>query len=685
MYSVKGDNVTIYSDNYLTESVAGISPKLTLKDNSAGSFEITLPPGNAGYEKLERLSSEIVVYRDNSEIWSGRIISEKRDFWNNRVLTCEGELAYLNDTTQPPAKFEDLTVRQFLESLLINHNSKVGTDKQFTIGAVTVNETVSRCTNNENTLSAINDHLISYFGGHLRIRKDNGIRYLDYFADWPTTNTQEIRFGQNLIDFTRNWDMTNLATVVMPKGARLDESEIEGLDAYLDVASVNGGSRYVTNEEGVAQFGWIEVVVSWGDITDPNDLLSKAKEYLTNQQFDEMVVEVSAVDLRYLGLTNDSIKLLDEVRCISRPHGMDRIFPVTELSIQLDKPDGSIYTLGSKIQNTLTSTSKDVNSEILNRIDRLDRQPTPQQILQSAKDNASQIINSATRGYVTIVKNSAQTESMVISSDLTYNSNTDLWSNQTRLWRWNIGGLGYSKDGGRTYGTAITMDGSIVADYINTGVLTTVLIQDVNGNSSWNLSTGEFTMKKGTITLGESSSFPDGRFRVNNYGEIYAEYGEIGGFQITSHAIYNDTLNLSAKGLTMKEGGEELGYFGTQYWVGYESHKGITMSLEYNSSPRYIVWANKDNASDDYYTIKLGYSAKQVGPSNGGMKADRIHIGCNVNGNNWLFENSWIDPITGGAKGGLNTTSYYRLGVVNSFGNITGYIEVRFLNGFAMR
>lgn len=682
MYSVKGDGIIIYSDFSPTESMKGISPKLTLKDNAAGSFEITLPPGNAGYDKMERLSSEIIVYRDNSEIWSGRIISEKQDFWNNRVLTCEGELAYLNDTTQPPSKYENLTVRQFLESLLINHNNKVGDDKKFTIGAVTVNETVTRFTNNENTLTAINDHLISYFGGHLKIRKDDGIRYLDYLAEWPSTNTQVIRFGQNLIDFTRNWDMTNLATVVMPKGARLDESEIEGLDAYVDVSSVNGGSRYVTNEEGISQFGWIEIIVDWNDVTEPSELLEKAKEYLENQQFDEMVVEVSAVDLRYLGITDDSINLLDEVRCISVPHGMDRLFPVTELSIQLDKPDGSVYTLGSKVQNTFTSSSKDANDEILNRIDRLDRQPTPQQILQSAKDNATQIINSATRGYVTIVKGASGTESMVISSDLSYDPNTDLWSSQTKLWRWNIGGLGYSTDGGRSYGTAITMDGSIVADYINTGVLTTVLIRDTAGNSSWNLSTGEFTMKRGTITLGESSSFPNGRFRVNNYGEIYAEYGEIGGFRITASSIYNDTLDLDSRGLTLKESGDELGYFGTQYWVGYESNKGITMSLEYNASPRYIVWSNMDRASDESYTVKFGYAAKQVGSSSTGMRADKIHLGCDFDGNDWLFERCWIDPDTGGANRGLNTDPL-RLGLVNTRGEVTGYINIRFQNGFA--
>lgn len=115
------------------------------------------------------------------------------------------------------------------------------------------------------------------------------------------------------------------------------------IDAYLDISSVNGGSRYVTNEEGIKRFGWIELVVDFEDVTEPEELLQKAKDYLADEQFDDVVIDVSAVDLRYLSKDTLSINLLDNVRCISRPHGMDRIFPVTELSIQLDNPANSTY------------------------------------------------------------------------------------------------------------------------------------------------------------------------------------------------------------------------------------------------------------------------------------------------------------------------------------------------------
>ena len=359
---------------------------------------------------------------------------------------------------------------------------------------------------------------------------------MDYLKEYPNTNAQEIRFGSNLLDFTKDFDMTDIATVVRPRGAKINdmstsrledigytETEInelralsEKVDNRLDVTKVNGGSPYVANEEGISSFGWIEVVVDWDGITNPEELLEKAQTYLSEEQFNNMVIEVSAVDLRYLSKYVQSINLLDTVRCVSRPHGMDKSFPVSELSIQLDKPESSTYKLGDRVNGTFTGSSRAENAEILDKISKI---PNEKTMLDKAQDNASQILNLATQGYVTIIKNQYGSQSLVVSADKTYNSETDLWSSSTKLWRWNINGLGYSTNGGRTYGTAITMNGAIVADYITTGTMSanrirTGILQDEQGNSNWNLTTGVLTMKKGSITLGVSSSYPNGDFQL---------------------------------------------------------------------------------------------------------------------------------------------------------------------------
>lgn len=52
----------------------------------------------------------------------------------------------------------------------------------------------------------------------------------------------------------------------------------------------------------------------------------------------------------------------------------------------------------------------------------------------------------------------------------------------TKVWRWNVGGFGYSSNGYEgPYTTAITMDGAIVADFITAGVLRGIEITNGNG------------------------------------------------------------------------------------------------------------------------------------------------------------------------------------------------------------
>ena len=639
MYSVYGDGICIYNDLCLAGAVNALTPKLDLADNTAGTLEITLPVGNAGYNKLERLSSEMVVKRDNEEIWAGRIISEKKNFQNSRILTCEGELAYLNDTTQPPTEYNEIDVYSFVEALLTEHNSKVADDKQLEMGSITVNETISRITNNETTMESISEHLVDKLGGHIRIRRvydENGVlhRYFDYLKDYPNTNGQTIRFGQNLLDFTRNWDMSEYATVIMPRGAKHDTSPIESVDAYLDVSSVNGGSRYVTNEDAIKMYGWIELVVDWEDITDPSELLQKAKDYLANEQFDDVVIEVSAVDLRYLSKDVQSISLLDNVRCISRPHGMDKVFPVTKLSIQLDSPENSTYTLGDTIkESTLTASTRAANTAILERIAKI---PNEKTILDKAQDNATSIMNMATQGYVTIIKNQNGSEYLAVSSEnanTAYNPTNDTWKAGTKLWKWGINGLGYSKDGGKNYGLAITMDGAIVADYVTTGTMSanrirTGILEDEKGNTNWNLSTGVLTMKKGSISLGISSSYPNGRFSVDDYGYLKAEYGNIGGFTIDAWSIHNDSLTLSSSGLEFNYKAEKVGQFSSQYWTNSPSDKGAVMSIEESSS--YIAFSKYDSVNE-FYDVKILYTSTDLTFEDGESTiADSIVFGAPV-------------------------------------------------------
>ena len=365
---------------------------------------------------------------------------------------------------------------------------------------------------------AILNALVEQYGGHLRVRKVNGVRYLDYLAEYPDTCSQVIQFGSNLIDFTRKWDSTEFATVIVPLGNRLDDSPIEALDAYLTVESVNQGSMYVQSNEAVAAYGWIEKTVTWDEVSDPAVLLEKAKTYLTDLQFDNLELELSALDLHYLDVNTEAVKLLDEIRVISRPHGLDRMFPVKKLEIPLDNPEQTQFTLGDSVKTSLTSVNNQTSAAILQKIEGL---PKAHSILKEAKENATQIMNMATTGYITITKDQYGSETLYISNVRDYKK-------ADKLWKWNMNGLGYSNDGGKTFGLAITMDGSIVADYITTGVLNADVIRagvlkDYGGNFSLDFETGKLTMKKGSINIG------NGNFTVDENGNLFARRGTFAG------------------------------------------------------------------------------------------------------------------------------------------------------------
>ena len=714
MYTVKGEGITIYSDISPTESAKAISPKLTLKDNAAGSLEITLPVGNSGYELLERVKSEIAVYRNDDEIWSGRIISEKIDFYNNRILTCEGELAYLNDTIQPPKLYcadseseEGVTVFEFIESVLNIHNQNVDEKKRFYVDKSYIfnwNETMPViCTNYENTLDCINENLIERYGGHLRIRKKDGKRYLDWFEEETNTNTQVIRFGQNLLDFAKNWDLSDLATVIIPRGAQLEESEIsENIQAYVTVEDAEINSEDIPkDEEGndlishqgiyvIANipkntYGWIEKTVDFEDISDPNELLKKAIEYIENTQFDNLTLEVSAVDMQYLNIDTESIKILDLVRCISRPHGLDKLFPVSELSIQLDKPDSAKYTLGITDKTlTLSSSINSSNSQINNVIEKL---PTKQSILDKAKENADILMKETTNGFVTLITNEEggrHSESLVISSEkITGETSLDEVDN---YWIWNINGLAhYNRQndyGKEDLNLAITMDGAIVADYITTGTMSadrirTGRLESVDKNVIWDLNEGgSMTIKKGSIALGESFGNWDGAFCVDDSGVMHAESGTIGGFTIGAYSIYNDVIDLNDTGLDFKIGTTLIGNYGTNHWTGREDIVGLTVDMETESD--YIAWGYRETSSSDAYTVKLMYTSSKFDE----YEANTLNVGCDLYMHNYFIRNGWIDPSTMKVNNGINQYSMVYLPLQITNNQVVRSIGVYVKNGF---
>jgi hypothetical protein len=126
----------IYDPADYTDTKKLISPTLTREVGKAGSLELTLPLGNVAHSALQKMRTTVSVEQDGARIWEGRPMSHEQDFMLRQKVFCEGELAYLNDSSVAPYTAKDVTIKQFLSFLLENHTGMVDAYKAFTCGNV---------------------------------------------------------------------------------------------------------------------------------------------------------------------------------------------------------------------------------------------------------------------------------------------------------------------------------------------------------------------------------------------------------------------------------------------------------------------------------------------------------------------------------------------------------------------
>lgn len=116
--------------------------------------------------------------------------------------------------------------------------------------------------------------------------------------------------------------------------------------------------------------------------------------------------------------------------------------------------------------------------------------------VQKAVEIATDLINNGFGGYVTFKPNADGDFEELLIMD------TKDPETATKVWRWNLNGLGYSANGyNGPYTSAITMDGHIVADFVDTGTLNANIIKagilsDTNGNTTLNMTTGALSANK---------------------------------------------------------------------------------------------------------------------------------------------------------------------------------------------
>lgn len=502
IYKIKLDGKVLYYPG--DRQAAVINPELDLQTGYAGELTLKVPPLNPLYREIHNRKSMVSVYRGNTEIFYGEVRTREKDRFKNQPVKATGALSFLADSILPQQEWHDISPRDLLDAWLQLHNNQVEDRKKIYTGVVTIhdsNDSLYRITDRENTLEAIRDKLVDRLGGYLRLRHENDKLYLDWLTiqEYGKYCEQPIQFGENLMDYSETMTADDVITALIPLGAAIEQetdenaSEFERLEKNVDITSVNDGKDYIYSKEAVENFGWVWRTEKWDDVSVPANLLKKATEFLTSNQYESLVISLTAVDLSLFGQDYDSFDIGDRVLCNAIPYGMKKVLPVMEMKIPLQQPDQAQLTLGENLQQSFTDQTSGTFTQI--RQEATDAGRVQTEWMKSAIDNLTKQMTGAKGGY----KLTEFDENGLWLRDL-YMDAPD--KNQaTNILQINKNGIGGSHNGyAGPYTVGMTLDGTILGERILAGsIKTEALSTECKNYIETKISDGDSENKKAIL------------------------------------------------------------------------------------------------------------------------------------------------------------------------------------------
>lgn len=366
MYRVLCDNKVLH--DIRDEEYMLLEPKISLELNKTGNFDFSILPRHPNADVINKLKSKIEVYEDSELLFAGRSLTDEIDFQRTGQIACEGELAFLLDSVQRKNifrtnKFQPISSNiDIFKNIIAEHNQQVEDSKKFTIGTIDIDR-VDKINNfdanYEKTWDLINTNFIEKYPGYLRVRYQNGVRYLDYVKQYGKVSNQVIRFGENLLDLKKYTKAENIKTAIIP---------MRGGNVTIKNATGHNGTDYIYNQTAVDLYGWIFEKVDFPDASDPNTLFQKAQEYLKSCINLAITIELTAVDLHMIDVDINAIRLGDLVPCVSQQHGLlstmgdvSTYYLVSKYEIDLENPANNKITLGRTISSLTDKVAGNTN------------------------------------------------------------------------------------------------------------------------------------------------------------------------------------------------------------------------------------------------------------------------------------------------------------------------------------
>ena len=293
-----------------------------------------------------------------------------------------------------------------------------------------------------------------------------------------------IRYGKNLTDVEQDANISSVATGVLPYWVGAEGEVVQG---------------NIVNADGTFDFVRIMTIDFSSDFENQptaSELETRAMQYIKSNKIGvpSVSISVSFVQLEQTEEYKDlalleKCDLCDTVTVQFEALGINAKAEIVRIitDVLLERYESvEVGDIRANIAYTIADQQQ-----------KIEKAPTTS-AMQQAINNATNWLTSAD-GYVIAVKDDNGTWKEILFLD------TPSVETAKNVLRINTNGIGFSTNGvNGPYRNAWTIDGSLVADFITTGVLTANLIkagvlQSLNGATSINMETGEASLT-GSIT-----------------------------------------------------------------------------------------------------------------------------------------------------------------------------------------
>ena len=267
-----------------------------------------------------------------------------------------------------------------------------------------------------------------------------------------------IRYGKNLTGLNQEGDITNLVTGICPYW-------------YSDGTLVMCNPPIIYRDGMTAQSAIpVDMTDKFEEVPSQAQLQEAAENYIESNDIGEPSVSITVEFVQLAQMSGyehlallEKCDLCDTVQVQYEEAGIDVTAKIVSIQTDVLLEKYESMEIGS-IRANIAQTIADQQAQI--------SQIGSSSMLQQAIQNATNWITGGRGGYVIFQLNADGQPDEILIMD------TPSIETAQKVWRWNQGGLGYSKNGyDGPYETAITQDGAIVADFITAGTMMANIIK----------------------------------------------------------------------------------------------------------------------------------------------------------------------------------------------------------------